>query len=56
VTGYGLHDRGSVPGRGRKVIWSHRPCVQTGSEAQETSYSNCTGDIFPGSKVAGARS
>jgi hypothetical protein len=50
-TGYGLDDRGSIPGRAEN--FSLRYCVQTGSGAHPASHPVGTGAYFPGGKVAG---
>jgi hypothetical protein len=53
VSGYGLGDRGSIPGRGK--AFSFNLCVQTGSGAHPAS---CTvGNVgpFPGTKARSER-
>jgi hypothetical protein len=45
VTGYGLSDRDSIPGRGRNIHLRHS--AQTGSEAHPASHPMGTGSSFP---------
>jgi hypothetical protein len=52
LSGYGLDDRGSFPGRG-KDFFRHR--VQTGSGAHLTSYPTDIGRWFLGDTAAGER-
>jgi hypothetical protein len=47
VSGYGLGDRGSVPGRGKRDF-SSKLCVQGGSRAHPASCTVGTGGTFPG--------
>jgi hypothetical protein len=49
VSGYGLGDRGSIPGRGKD--FSSNLFVQTGSGAHPTSCAVGTGGPFPGAKA-----
>jgi hypothetical protein len=52
ATGYGLDDRGSIPGGAGSFSLHHR--VQTGSGAHPAPYPMGTVGSFPGDKVAGA--
>jgi hypothetical protein len=48
VSGYGLGDRGSIPGRDKD--FSSNLCVQTGSGTHPASCTMGTGGPFPGGK------
>jgi hypothetical protein len=50
VSGYGLDDRGSIPGGG-KEDFSSSFCVQTGSRAHPASWPMGTGGLFLGGKA-----
>jgi hypothetical protein len=50
--GYGLDDRGSIPGGGSDDIFSLRHCFQTGSGAHP-AYLMCTGGSFLGVRGPG---
>jgi hypothetical protein len=52
VTGHGLDDRGSIPGRGKTFSLLHS--IQPGSGAHPSSYPMGKRGNFPGSTVAGA--
>jgi hypothetical protein len=47
VTTSGLDDRGSIPWRGKDVIFSIRHHIQTGSGVRLASYPMGTGCSFP---------
>jgi hypothetical protein len=53
VSGYGLDDRGSIPGRGKMIF--PLACVQTGSGAHPASCTIGTGGPFPGGKARPGR-
>jgi hypothetical protein len=54
--GYGLDDRGSIPGRSNDGVFILRHCVQTGSGAHLVSYQMGVGGSYPGDKANEARS
>jgi hypothetical protein len=49
VSGYGLSDRGSIPGRGERIFL--QACVQTGSGDHPASCTMGAGGPFPGAKA-----
>jgi hypothetical protein len=53
VTGYELHDQGSIPGRGKEYF--SPPVCPTGSGGDPPSYLMLTWGTFPGLKQSGMK-